>query len=156
MRKLISIALSCALLGGSLSGCTHALTAPQPAYGLGHVADPNLVALENIDVAPDGSGLPDGRGDAADGAGVYAATCERCHAGAIRLDPKRWPYATTLFDYIRRAMPPDRARLSANDLYSITAYVLSMNGVLGQHELVDRLTLPHVQTPAVGDFIGQP
>jgi hypothetical protein len=141
----------------SASSCTHASAAGHATYGLGRAADPAAVARIDIDIAPDGTGLPDGRGDAAHGAEIFAASCRACHGIAIRLDRHRWRYATTLFDFMRRAMPPRRtAQLSANDFYALTAYELFMNGTLQQDESLDRASLPRVKMPGSTDFIEQP
>lgn len=141
----------------AIAGCAHAQARGSGSFGLGRAADPADVAREDIDVAPDGTGLPLGRGDAVDGADIFAASCMSCHGTAIRLSPKRWPYATTLFDYVRRAMPPKPGRqLNANELYPIVAYELYMNGALTQHELLDQTLLPRVKMPGAGDFVQDP
>jgi hypothetical protein len=157
MPRGLSFGLACAAVALATSACTHASAAGRAAYGLGHAADPAAVARIDIDVAPDGSGLPDGRGDAAHGAEIFAASCRACHGIAIRLDRQRWRYATTLFDFMRRAMPPGRTtQLSANDLYALTAYELFMNGIVQQDESLYRASLPRVKMPAVDDFIELP
>jgi hypothetical protein len=155
-RRLALTAWACAVLAFA-SGCTHASAQSHVTYGLGRPADPAEIARFDIDVAPDGTGLPQGRGDAVDGAALFATSCSGCHGTEVRLNPKRWPYATTLFDYVRRAMPPDHAtHLSANDLYAITAYELNMNELLTPHELLDNTSLPRVRMPAAADFVQQP
>jgi S-disulfanyl-L-cysteine oxidoreductase SoxD len=139
------------------AGCVHTAGAAGPTYGLGRPADPAEIAALDIDVSPDGTGLPDGRGDAVDGAQTFAAACARCHGAAVRLDPQRWPYATTLFDYVRRAMPPDRStRLRPNEVYAITAYELAVNGVIARGDVLDRTSLPRVTMPGLKAFFTPP
>ena len=139
------------------AGCVHTAGAAGPTYGLGRPADPAEITALDIDVSPDGSGLPDARGDAIAGARTFAATCARCHGAAVRLDPQRWPYATTLFDYVRRAMPPDRStKLRADEVYAITAYELAVNGVIDRRDVLDRTTLPRVTMPGLKAFFTAP
>jgi mono/diheme cytochrome c family protein len=125
----------------------------------------------DISIGPDGAGLPPGKGTVAEGEKVYAAKCQACHGekGAGRpndrlvggmgsLAPDKgppvktvgsyWPYATTLFDYVRRAMPWDRPKsLSDEEVYSVAAYILYLNGVLGQDDAIDAQSLPKVKMP---------
>ena len=124
----------------------------QSPYGIGRVAAPAEIAGWNIDVGGDGSNLPPGRGSVSHGSEVFNQQCAACHGargeGGIgdrlvggqgtlgTLNPVRtvgsyWPYAPTLFDYIRRAMPQNAPQsLSNDDVYAVSAYILSHNGVL--------------------------
>jgi hypothetical protein len=139
------------------AGCARSGTGAAHTYGLGRPAESAEVARLDVDVSPDGDGLPPGRGDAAAGARIFAVSCRRCHGEGVRLDPQRWPYATTLFDYVRRAMPPDRTeRLRPDELYAITAYELAINGVIEQHDVLDRESLPHVTMPGFKSFFRSP
>ncbi|MEM9472442.1 MAG: cytochrome c [Pseudomonadota bacterium] len=124
-------------------------------------------------VFPDGSGLPQGSGSAELGREIYGEQCASCHgdtgAGDMKNTvpplagkPKKgadwstgasWPYAPAIFDYVRRAMPPRNLKqLSPDELYSVTAYILHMNGIVTLTQQLDRMTLPKVKMPAAGYF----
>jgi S-disulfanyl-L-cysteine oxidoreductase SoxD len=128
----------------------------------------------DINVLPDGSNLPPGSGKAADGAKVYAQKCAACHGEkgegghAVRLiggPPKAtldggktianyWPYATTVFDFIRRAMPFTAPRtLTDQEVYGLTAYILAANKLIGEGDEMNATTLPKVQMPNRGNFV---
>jgi cytochrome c len=143
--------------------------AAQDGPGLGVAASPDQVASWDISIGPDGAGLPAGSGTAAAGAAVYQTKCIACHAekgagqpsdrlvggqgtlrdaAAVRTVGSYWPYATTLFDYIRRAMPfPQPQSLTADETYALTAYLLSLNGVIGEADVMNATTLPQVRMP---------
>jgi mono/diheme cytochrome c family protein len=147
-------------------------------YGIGKPIDNAALARWNIDVSPDGHGLPAGSGTVAAGARVFAAKCAMCHgkggeggigdplvggAGTLTsATPKKtvgsyWPYATTLFDYIRRAMPYNAPEsLSADEVYSVSAWLLYMNGIVPEHTTLDAKTLPRVRMPNREGFIPDP
>jgi cytochrome c len=154
-----------------------ALAAETPR--LGQPISPAELAPWDISVGPDGAGLPPGRGSAVQGAAVYAAKCQACHgekgagkpndalaggAGTLASDRPAvktvgsyWPYATTLFDYIRRAMPwNDTKSLTADELYAVSAYILHLNGIVGEADVLDAQTLPKVQMPNRDGFIPFP
>jgi cytochrome c len=136
---------------------------------LGVPATSEQVAGWDISIAPDGAGLPAGSGTAAAGKGVYEAKCLACHgvegagqpndrlvggqgtlreAAPIRTIGSYWPYATTVFDYIRRAMPYVTPHtLTADETYAVTAYLLALNGVIGEGDVMDATTLPKVVMP---------
>ncbi|MEO8303769.1 MAG: c-type cytochrome [Betaproteobacteria bacterium] len=138
-------------------------------FGLGKPATPREIAGWDIDVKPDGAGLPEGRGSVAEGQVIYDAQCASCHgtfgesnsylqlAGGvgtlgsdapIRTTGSKLNYATTLFDYIRRAMPFNAPQsLSANEVYALTAYVLNLNDILGADAVLDQNSLPKVRMP---------
>jgi cytochrome c len=149
-------------------------------FGIGRPATPAEIAALDIDVGPDGVGLPPGRGTAADGAPIYAARCAACHgktgkegpndvlvgrlpgdAFPFASDPRApktigsyWPYATTVFDYIRRAMPPDKPGLLRDDeVYGLTAYLLSLNDLIAADAVIDATSLPKVKMPAHDRFV---
>lgn len=148
----------------------------QEGPGLGVVATPEQVAAWSITILPDGTGLPPGSGTAEDGELIYARHCLSCHGptgiegpndklvgghGTISEDrPVRtvgscWPYATTVFDYIRRAMPlTEPLSLLTNDgVYAVTAYLLALNGIIDDDEVMDAQTLPKVKMPNVDNFV---
>jgi cytochrome c len=137
------------------------------------------IAPWDISIGPDGVGLPAGRGTAAQGEAIYAAKCQACHGekGAGRpndrlvggegtLAPDKapvktvgsyWPYATTLFDYIRRAMPfPESQSLTGDELYAVSAYILNLNGIVGANDVIDAQSLPKVRMPNRDGFIPFP
>lgn len=140
-------------------------------YGFGRVPTAGEIAALDIDVRPDGQGLPPGHGSAGDGAKVFATACASCHGekgenaklaggplvggGGTLATPKPlktigsfWPYASILFDFIRRAMPFDRPQSLSNDeLYAVTAYVLSLNGLVAENAVLDAATLPKIEMP---------
>ena len=153
---------------------------PPPTFGIGRPATPAEIAALDIDVGPDGAGLPPGRGTAADGAPIYAARCASCHGKTgkegpndvlvgrltgdtfpFAKDPRApktigsyWPYATTVFDYIRRAMPPDKpGSLRDDEVYGLVAFLLAANELIPQDAVVDAASLPKVKMPARDHFV---
>jgi len=128
----------------------------------------------DINILPDGTGLPPGSGTPADGARVYAAKCAVCHGPEAKgganarlvggepiksMDSEKtianfWPFSTTLFDYIRRAMPFRQPRsLTNEEVYALTAYILSLNKLIGENDTMNAQTLPKVQMPNREGFI---
>jgi len=152
----------------------------QASLGIGRVATQEEIARLDIDVRPDGKGLPDGKGTVAEGAKVYAAKCQSCHGAngqggsADRLvdresgknwdfatNPKLvktvgnyWPYATTLYDYTNRAMPfMQPGTLTPNETYSLVAYILNLNKIVPDDAVMDKTTLPKVAMPSKDRFV---
>jgi len=144
--------------------------------GLGSAATPEEINGWDIDIRPDGKGLPDGKGDAIGGESVFIQKCAVCHGefaeGAGRYpalaggdgsldthDPVKtvgsyWPYATTVFDYIRRAMPFGHAQSLTNDeVYAMTAYILYSNDIIEDDFVLDKNTLAKVEMPNRNGFI---
>ena len=144
--------------------------------GIGRVATPDEIASWDISIGPDGAGLPPGRGTPKQGEMVYAEKCVACHGekgagkpndqlvggrGSLSGDqaPVKtvgsfWPYATTLFDYVRRAMPLNAPKsLSDDEVYAVSAYLLQLNGIIGETDAMDAQTLPQVQMPNRDGFI---
>ena len=140
---------------------------------------PTDVTPWDISVGPEGAGLPSGRGTAAEGEAIYAAKCQMCHGekgvggpndalagGMGSLAPGKtpmktvgsyWPYATTLFDYIRRAMPfPETKSLTSDEVYAVSAYILSLNGIIRANDVLDAKSLPEVRMPNRDGFIPFP
>ena len=142
--------------------------------GLGKpVAESDLKAWD-ISIPPDGTGLPPGSGTPAQGARIYLAKCLACHGetgkGGINaalvggapitgVDSQKtianfWPYATTVFDYIRRAMPWQQPRsLTDEEVYALTAYILALNKLIGENDTMNAQTLPKVKMPNRDGFI---
>ncbi len=147
-------------------------------FHLGRVATTDEIQAWDIDVAPDGDGLPAGGGTARDGAAVYARHCAACHGatgvegfapqlvgGHGTLDGERpvktvgsyWPYATTLFDYVYRAMPFVAPQsLTPGQVYAVTAWILFQNGVWEKDAVLDRETLPGVRMLHRNGFVPDP
>jgi S-disulfanyl-L-cysteine oxidoreductase SoxD len=146
---------------------------------LGQPISPGDLSSWDISVGPDGAGLPAGKGTAAQGEAVYAAKCQACHgekgAGrpndalvggfgtiasdkpAVKTVGSYWPYAVTLFDYVRRAMPYYESQsLTSDELYAVSAYILHLNGVIGADEALDAQSLPKVKMPNRDGFIPFP
>ncbi len=152
-----------------------------PHFGLGHAPSAAEIAAEDIDVSPDGAGLPAGSGTPEQGAQVYAASCAVCHGASGEGKPPAypqlvggprgnvdfasdfaiprtignyWPYATTVFGYIRRAMPLTApGSLTADQVYAVTAYLLNREGLIAPGTVIDARTLPAVKMPARGRFV---
>ena len=157
----------------ALAGCSSPLTRETP--NLGRVATPAEVAGWDVSISPDGSGLPPGRGTSAQGAVVFERKCQSCHGerGAgqpndrlvgghgtlasktpVRTVGSYWPYATTVFDYVRRAMPYTQSHsLSDDEVYAVTAYLLRLNGIIGESDVMNAETLPKVRMPNRDNFI---
>lgn len=149
-----------------------AFTAPALAgkIGLGREALPEEVAAWDIDVRPDGAGLPAGKGSVKDGEQLYLQQCASCHGefgegagrwpvlvggqGSLKGEaPEKtigsfWPYASTTFDYIRRAMPYGNARsLSDDDVYALTAFLLNQNGVVKDDFVLSKENFAKIKLP---------
>lgn len=162
----------CIALAGLLAA---AMAVAEEIPRLGIPVDEIEVAATNFVVMPNGEGLPEGSGNSIAGARVYEQNCLACHGlngkdgindvlvgghGTIKGPvPNKtvgsyWPYATTLFDYIRRAMPyPTPGSLSNDELYAVTAYVLYLNKIVEESDLMDTKTLPAVRMPNRDNFV---
>lgn len=148
----------------------------QSSYGIGRPATAAEIAGWNIDVGRDGSNLPKGSGSVGHGREVFAQQCAACHgdkgegglgdrlvggqgtigtAKPIRTVGSFWPYAPTLFDYIRRAMPQNAPQsLSDEDVYAVSAYILNLNGLVGADATLDAKSLTAVKMPNRDKFVG--
>ncbi len=155
-----------------------AAAAEPQRLGFGRPATPQEPGAADIDVRADGAGLPPGQGSVEQGAALFASTCAACHGergekplipalrltggrgtlatpGAVQTVGSYWPYATTLFDYIRRAMPFNAPEsLTPDQVYAVTAYLLRLNGIVPDGTVLDAGTLPRVQMPNRNGFVG--
>jgi len=144
------------------------------APNLGQPISPAEIAVWDLSVLPDGTGLPSGSGTPAEGARIYTAKCSACHGengkggpnaaliggGPIKdMESQKtianfWPFATTVFDYIRRAMPWGKPKsLTNEEVYALTAYILSINKLIGENDTMNAQTLPKVRMPNRDGFI---
>jgi cytochrome c len=141
---------------------------------LGKPVSPQDIAPWDITVMPDGTGLPAGSGTAVPGAPIFVAKCSACHgdkgtggiAAPVTAGPPRatldggktiqnfWPYATTIFDFVRRAMPYNAPHsLKDDEVYALTAYLLNLNKIIGENDVMNAQTLPKVKLPNRDNFI---
>ena len=165
----------CAIFSAALLSAmmTDASLAETP--NLGKPIDETAIAAWDISILPDGAGLPKGSGTPAQGAVVYADKCALCHgdngkggsAAALVSDREIagisaaqktiknfWPYSTTIFDFIRRAMPFQTPRsLTDDEVYALTAYILAENKLIGANDMMNAQTLPKVNMPNRENFI---
>jgi S-disulfanyl-L-cysteine oxidoreductase SoxD len=138
-------------------------------YGLGRPATEVEIRAWNIDVSPNGEGLPHGKGSVKEGAQVFAAKCAKCHGPTgtegpydvlvggrdtlkttkpVKTIGSYWPYATTLYDYINRAMPFDAPQsLTSDEIYAVIAWLLHQNGIIAEQTILDAVTLRAVAMP---------
>lgn len=165
---------SARVLAVAIVGACAFVASAQEGPNLGVPATPEQVAGWDLSIGPDGAGLPPGSGTAAAGKVVYEAKCLACHgaegagqpndrlvggqgtlreAAPIRTIGSYWPYATTVFDYIRRAMPYVQPHsLTADETYAVTAYLLALNGIIEQDDVMDATSLPKVVMPNRDNF----
>ncbi len=150
-------------------------------FGFGTTPTPEEIAAIDIDAMPDGRGLPPGSGTGTAGAEVYASQCVACHgenlegvkaAGGAALiggrgsigTPKTkktvesyWPYASTLFDYVKRAMPFHApGSMSNDDIYAVSAFILAKGNIIAMDAVMNAETLPKVEMPNKDGFIADP
>jgi|SRR5581483_5686120 len=152
-----------------------AVGAQSPTFGVGRPPTAEEIRALGSPIAPDGSGLPAGSGSVAEGRALFAARCARCHGPqgeggiGVRLvggqgtlaTPKPlktvgsfWPYATTLWDYVNRAMPYDEpGRLTASEVYGAVAFVLHLNGIVGDAARLDASSLAAIKMPNRDGFV---
>ncbi len=174
-RKRTATGLTAAAL---LAACGTHVMGPQPlpqGLNLGRVVTADEIKAWDISISPSGAGLPPGSGSVKQGAAVYAAKCEACHGangagkpadalvggqGTLASDnPVRtvgsyWPHATTLFDYVRRAMPTNAPKsLTDSEVYAVSAYILQLNGIIPQDAVMNAQTLPQVKMPNRDGFV---
>ena len=171
MREMLALATGLAL------GLSVADAADAPRFG--QPITPADLAPWDISIAPDGVGLPPGSGTSAQGAQVYAERgCALCHGekgsggpigplvgggplnspdrDPVKLIGNYWPYATTIFDYTRRAMPWQQPKtLTDDEVYALTAYILALNKIIGENDVMNAETLPKVKMPNRDGFISK-
>ncbi len=161
---------------------THALADDNNPYGFGRPASAADIARLDIDVRPDGRGAPPGQGNYIQGKKIYAEKCAACHGvdmaepvkgtGAAALRGGRgslasgkakktvesyWPYASTLFDYIKRAMPFNApGSLNDNEIYAVAAYILTEDGIIDKTTVLDAKTIAEIKMPNRDGFIPDP
>jgi len=150
----------------------------QSASGIGRPPTPDEIRALGSAIAPDGTGLPAGSGTVAGGREVFAAHCARCHgpnaegdvgprlvggqgtlatAKPLKTVGSFWPYATTLWDYINRAMPFDKpGTLEPPQVYAAVAFVLNLNGIVADDVVMDASSLPRVRMPNRDGFVADP
>jgi cytochrome c len=166
--------LAAVLLALACAQAAFAQSHPPSYYGYGRAPSKAEIGGWSIAVRPDGQGLPPGKGSVSQGAEVYMDQCAACHGtfgegetrypklagGSLkgeRPEPtigNYWPFATTLWDYINRAMPfAAPHQLSADQVYAITAFVLNLNNIVGGDFVADRDSLPKVKMPNHGRFV---
>ncbi|ODT46845.1 MAG: cytochrome C [Nitrospira sp. SCN 59-13] len=167
-----------ALLSMVLVLCVVAQAEELARYGFGKSATEAEIAAWNIDVAPNGMGLPPGHGTVLQGAILYAGKCAACHGATGTEGPQNrlvgghgslnsdhpvktigsfWPYATTLYDYIFRAMPFTAPQsLTSDEVYSLVAWLLHQNGIVPKDAVMDARTLPAVRMPNREGFVADP
>jgi len=175
MRRLRRLAGLCALF--AVAGASSA-AGQLPTYGVGRAPTAEEVKAWDLTIPPDGHGLPPGRGTASLGKPIYVERCASCH-GENGEDPKYsrlvgghgslvtaqpvrtigsfWQYATTLWSYIRRAQPFDEpGSLTPDEVYAVTAYLLHLNGIVKEDDVVDATTLPRIRMPNRNGFVSDP
>jgi mono/diheme cytochrome c family protein len=169
--RRIAVTATCIVL----ASCASERSTQAKGPALGEPMAAAEMARWDISIPPSGAGLPKGSGTARAGAAVYEQKCQACHgvkgagkpadalAGGIgslgtktpmRTVGSYWPYATTLFDYVRRAMPiTNPLSLSNEETYAVTAYVLYLNGIIGEDVAMDAQSLPQVKMPNRDGFV---
>ena len=179
MRRPLLTAFGLAATLALAAAGVHAQSAPA-RFGLGRPASADEIRRLDIDVMPNGHGLPEGRGTAAEGAAIYAAKCASCHGktgegaafdrlvatdagddfafgrdpGLVRAIGNYWPYATTLYDYTARTMPfTQPGSLTPNEVYALVAYLLAENKIVPADAAFDQRTLAQVVMPARHRFV---
>lgn len=152
--------------------------AQSPKYNVGHAPTPEEVKAWDISIPPDGTGLPQGSGTPEQGRTLYQSKCQECHglegkggdepplvgghdtlntAKPLKTPTGYWPYATILFDYIRRAMPfKNPGTLNDSQVYSLVAYILSLDKIIPTDATMNAETLPKVQMPNKDGFVSDP
>jgi S-disulfanyl-L-cysteine oxidoreductase SoxD len=176
MSKLASLVVSAAvLLALSVAAVPQSRKEPPRNYSIGRIATPEQIAGWDIDIRPDGQGAPPGHGSVRDGEKVYMDKCAACH-GEFGESAGRWPqlaqgkgtlashdpvktvgsyfpYLSSVFDYIRRAMPFGEAESLSNDeLYAVVAYVLNLNDIVDDKFVLSKETWGQVKMPNQGGF----
>ena len=178
MNIKLTGSISAAVLGVALlAGCASSQEPDVSSYGFGRAVTAAEIAQWDIDIKPSGEGLPAGRGTVTAGGDLYQQLCTACHGDQGQGGPNDrlvavfeppvnysagtttrtignyWPYATTLFDYIRRAMPHNApGSLTDQQVYELSAWLLFRNGLIAEQDVIDSNTLPQISMPAHGLF----
>jgi mono/diheme cytochrome c family protein len=169
--------VAASLISAALAGPPRA-SAQTMRFALGHTPTKDEISALDIAIGPEGKELPPGKGDASTGKAVYDRRCVVCHGATAREGPQDilvggtgtlasakpvktigsyWPYATTLWDYLNRAMPFDRpGSLTHDEVYGLAAYLLFLNGIIGEHDVMNADTLPGVRMPNRDGFVPDP
>jgi len=162
-------------LAGGTAAHANDLPGAGVRYGIGKAPSPAQVNAWNIDIQPDGRNLPPGSGSVAQGRTLYAQACASCHgqqgegkpmdrlvggkgtlgsASPVKTVGSYWPYATSVYDYIHRAMPFNApGTLRPDEVYAATAYLLYLNGIVPENAVMDARTLPNVRMPNRDGFL---
>lgn len=183
MSRLVKFAAAIATVAAVVTATAMSgFATPNPSrLGIGEIATPAEISRWDIDIRPDGQGLPEGRGDVQQGDEIFAERCAYCHGdfaegmgnypalvGGVPSELKTdqrpektvgsyWPYATTLFDYIRRAMPFGEAQsLTADETYALTAFLLAMNDIIPEDSALDAASLTAISMPNQDGFYFDP
>ncbi|MEO5821455.1 MAG: cytochrome c [Vicinamibacteraceae bacterium] len=174
-KGLRAVVVSGAVWAGA--GVLGATQSPPSVSGIGHAPLPSIVSERDVTVFPDGRGLPPGHGTAREGRVVFTTHCAACHGasgegsndfprlvggvGTLQTSSpvltvgSYWPYATTLWDYTRRAMPYTQpGLLTDSEVYAVTAYILRMNGIVKEDDVLDARSLVAVRMPNRAGFVG--
>src|SRR5262245_20855529 len=158
--------------------CAAGLSAQSPKYGVGRAPTDQEIREWGVTVAPDGKGLPEGSGTAKDGSALFALRCAKCHgekaggdigpalAGGrgtlatskpLKTVGSFWPYATSLWNYVNRAMPfNEPGSLTDSQVYAAVAYLLYLNDIVGENEILNARTLPKIRMPNRNGFVADP
>jgi hypothetical protein len=153
-------------------------SAQSPKHGVGRTPTEQEIRALGITVAPDGAGLPEGSGSAIEGRALFAQRCAKCHgekgggdvgpplvggqgtlatAKPLKTVGSFWPHATSVWNYVNRAMPFDQpGLLTPPEVYSAVAYILYMNGIVGEKDLLNARTLPKIRMPNRDGFVSDP
>ena len=167
--------LSASADAGEVAGTLEGLPAHAPArFGFGAEANETRIAMWDVDVKPDGEGLPAGSGTVSVGEQVYMVHCVACHGPTgvegpndrlVGTEPWEdspgdrtiggyWPYATTLYEFISKAMPQlTPGILNPDDIYSVIAYLLYLNEIIPEDAVINEESLPDIQMPARDRFV---
>jgi mono/diheme cytochrome c family protein len=172
--RMVQRAASLAAIVGLLAAGAWAAGGPgyRGPFGFGHAPNEAEIEARDIAVGPDGAGLPAGRGTVSMGEQVYQAKCMACHGPTgtegpmdrlvggklpVKTIGSFWPYATTVFDYIRRAQPFNQpGSLTDDEVYAVTAWLLFRNQIIAADQVINAATLPNVRMPNRNGFVPDP
>jgi S-disulfanyl-L-cysteine oxidoreductase SoxD len=173
-RALVAVGAGALVIASTALSCDAQL----PTYGVGRTPTAEETKAWNVTIPSDGTGLPSGSGTATLGKAIYTERCASCHGpsgadgkydhlvggrGTLATDKpvltigSFWPYAPTLWSFINRAKPVDEpGSLTSEQVYAVTAYLLYLNGIIGEHDVMDARTLPQVRMPNREGFVLDP